>query len=128
MNPVWTKIKIGEILNYSDADTDILGRYDRIMRHRETVELENVRNALINLKGAVYKSTDRLETSINEAAKKQGKAQKVGIALTVVITIATVAYAGTTWLSVQAQREANEIQRELIELQLTPTRRSLVEQ
>jgi len=128
MKPDWTKINIDEILNYSEANADILGRYDRIMRHRETVELENVRNALINLKGAVYKSTDRIETSINEAAKKQGKAQKVGIALTVVITIATVAYAGTTWLSVQTQREANEIQRELIELQLTPTRRSPVEQ
>ena len=128
MKPDWTKINIDEILNYSEANADILGRYDRIMRHRETVELENVRNALINLRGAVYKSTDRLETSINEAAKKQGKAQKVGIALTVVITIATVAYAGTTWLSVQTQREENEIQRELIELQLTPTRRSPVEQ
>ena len=128
MKADWTKIKIDELLNWDGAQTDQIARYDRIMRHRETVELENVRNALSDLKGAVYKSTKRLETSINEAAKKQGKAQKVGIALTVVITIATVAYAGTTWLSVQTQREANEIQRELIELQLTPTRRSPVEQ
>ncbi len=121
MKTDWTKIKTDDLLNWDGAQTDQIARYDRIMRHRETVELENVRNALINLEGAVHKSTKQLETSINEAAKKQERAQKVGIALTVVIAIATVAYAGTTWLSVQTQREANEIQRELLESQLTET-------
>ncbi len=121
MKTDWTKIKTDDLLNWDGAQTDQIARYDRIMRHRETVELENVRNALIDLQGAVHKSTKRLETSINEAAKKQERAQKVGIALTVVIAIATVAYAGTTWLSVQTQREANEIQRELLESQFTET-------
>ena len=119
MKTDWTKIKIDELLNWVGGQTDQIARYDRIMRHRETVELENVRHALLDLNGAMHKSTKRLETSINEAAKKQERAQKVGIALTVVIAIATVAYAGTTWLSVQTQREANEIQRELLESQLT---------
>ena len=121
MKTHWEKIKTDEMLNYEGGQTHEIARYDRIMRHRETVELENVRNALFDLKDAVHKSTKQLETSINEAAKKQERAQKVGIALTVVIAIATVAYAGTTWLSVRTQREANEIQRELLESQLTET-------
>ena len=128
MKPDWTKINIDEILNYSEANADILGRYDRIMRHRETVELVNVSNALSDLKGAVHKSSKRLETSISEAAEKQERAQKVGIRLTWVIAIATVVYAGTTLWSVQTQREANQIQRELLELQSTGIPHSPVEQ
>ncbi len=128
MKTHWEEIKTDEMLNYEGGQTHEIARYDRIMRHREIVELINVSNALFDLKGAVHKSTKQLETSINEAAKKQERAQKVGIALTVVIAIATVAYAGTTLWSVQTQREANEIQRELLELQSTAIPHSPVEQ
>ena len=128
MKTDWKDIKIDELLNYEGGQTHEIARCDRIMRHREIVELENVRNALIDFNGAVHNSTERLETSINKAAKKQARAQKVGIALTWVIAIATVAYAGTTWWSVQTQREANQIQRELLELQSTATPHSPVEQ
>ena len=128
MKTHWEKIGIDETLNYEGGQTHEIARYDRIMRHRETVELENVRNALIDFNGAVHKSTERLVTSINEAGNKQERAQKVGIKLTWVIAIATVAYAGTTWWSVQTQREANEIQRELLELQSTAIPHSPVEQ
>ena len=127
MKTDWRDIKPDEILNWAGAQTDQIARYDRIMRHRETVELVNVSNALFDLKGAVHKSSKRLETSINDAAEKQGRAQKVGIVLTWVIAIATVAYAGTTLWSVQTQREANEIQRELLELQSTATRETSIE-
>ena len=115
MKTDWTTISTDDLLNWDGAQTDQIARYDRIMRHRETVALENVNQALFDLNSAVHKSTKRLETSINKAAEKQRRAQKIGFALTVVIAIAAVAYTGTTWLSVQAQREANAIQRELLE-------------
>ena len=126
MKTDWKDIKIDELLNYEGGQTHEIARCDRIMRHREAVELENVRNALIDFNGAVYDSTERLVTSISETGNKQERAQKVGIRLTWVIAIATVVYAGTTLWSVQTQREANEIQRELLELQSTAIRNSLL--
>ncbi len=60
MKTHWGKIKTDEMLNYEGGQTHEIARYDRIMRHRETVELENVRNALIDLKGAVHEPAIRL--------------------------------------------------------------------
>lgn len=114
MKTDWTTINTDDLLNWDGAQTDQIARYDRIMRHRETLALENVSNAMFDLKSAMHKSTKRLETSIDTAAEKQGRLQLLGIVLTVVIAFASIAYAVTTVLSVQAQREANAIQRELL--------------
>ena len=84
------------------------------MRHKEIVALDLVTHSLYEMITEVQRSSARLSDNINKAAEKQGRAQKMGIVLTVVIAIATIAYTGTTWLSVQAQREANAIQRELL--------------
>lgn len=54
---------------------------------------------------------NRLIKTIEEQGKVQRKQQSAIVGLTVVIAVATVAYVGITWLSVQAMREANEIQR-----------------
>ena len=51
----------------------------------------------------------------NAAAKSQSKLQFVTIALTVVIALSTVLYTWITWQSVQAQREANQIQRKILD-------------
>jgi uncharacterized protein HemX len=63
--------------------------------------------------------SDKLETRLieaeriqKEAATSQTKLQRVTIALTVVIALSTVVYTWITWQSVQAQREANQIQRD----------------
>jgi hypothetical protein len=71
------------------------------------------------LKKSMHVVTDKLEARSIEAEKIQSKAatsqsklQSVTIALTVVIARSTVAYTWITWQSVQAQREANQIQRE----------------
>ena len=121
MKTDWTKISTDELLNWDGAQTDQIARYDRIMRHRETVKLQDVGNALIDLKSAMHKSTNRLENSIGNAANMQRRAQWFTIGLTVVIAFATLTYAWSTWQSVQVQRDANAIQRELLESQLTET-------
>ncbi len=42
MKTDWTTISTDDLLNWDGAQTDQIARYDRIMRHRETVTLENV--------------------------------------------------------------------------------------
>ena len=118
----WKDIKTDELLNYSDANTGQLNRYDRIMRQREIEALASVRAGLFDVKKAVHRAGDQLderiqsfETAITAATEKQDTFQKVTIGLTIVIALATVAYTWVTWQSVEAQREANEIQRVQIE-------------
>jgi hypothetical protein len=83
----------------------------------------------------IYRATDRTEANLTalgdrteksfealgqlyeRAGRAQTKAQIVLIGLTAVLTIATVAYTWTTWLSVQAMHEANTIARQGLETQ-----------
>ena len=58
---------------------------------------------------------DELKILYGNISKAQGRQQSVLIALTVVLAISTALYTWTTWESVSAMREANEIQRQLLE-------------
>ena len=117
MKTHWKKIKIDEILDYSNADTGELGRYDRIMRQYEIEALSSVRAGLLELEMSVHSTgnglVDRIESfekATTIATRRQGKVQIVTVWLTIVIALASVAYTWVTWESVQAQRESNRIQ------------------
>lgn len=115
----WKDITDDEVLNFDGPQTAEIARYDRIMRKRTVDALLQVWAGLFDLKKSLHTVSDKLETRLKEAenmqreaAKSQTKLQRVTIALTIVIAIATVVYTWITWQSVQAQREANQIQRE----------------
>jgi hypothetical protein len=115
----WKDITDDEILNFDGPQTAEIARYDRIMRKRTVDALMQVWAGLFDVKKSLHIVSDKLEARLleaekiqREAAESQTKLQRVTIALTIVIAIATVVYTWITWQSVQAQREANQIQRE----------------
>jgi hypothetical protein len=117
----WEQIGTDEILNFEDAHTGLMARYERIMRHREIEALNNVHSGLFDVKKTIHQKSDGLEKRLESleqvqagAAKTQGRLGIITIALTVVIASATVAYTWVTWKAVQVQREANEIQEQVL--------------
>ena len=126
----WKKIDIDEILNFEEAHTGHMAQYERIMRHRETQALEDLRMGLFDVKKTIHQKSDELGKRLEvlagvqaKAAKKQGMLQGIMIVLTVVIASATVAYTLVTWQAVQAQREANEIQEQVLSTSGDPANR-----
>lgn len=65
----------------------------------------------------VAKPTEELSRVINQGLGAQGRQQRIVIALTIVIALSTVLYTWITYQSVQAMREANQIQRQSLERQ-----------
>jgi hypothetical protein len=64
------------------------------------------------------KKTDELFSLYKQFAESQHRQQvMVAVVLSAVITVATVLYTWITWESVVAKREANELQRQVLELQ-----------
>ena len=114
----WKEITDDEVLNFEGSQTAIIARYERIMDQKTINALMEVRMGLFDVKKSMHVVTDKLESRLieaekiqKEAATSQNKLQRVTIALTVVIALSTVVYTWITWQSVQAQREANQIQR-----------------
>ena len=117
----WKDIGLDEILNFDDAQTGRMAQFERIMRHKEIEALSKVHTGLSDLEKAIHDSSNKLENQmkvlevkLETSAQMQNKLQKITIALTVVIAIATVAYALITWQTVTIQQETNEIQRQLL--------------
>lgn len=120
MSKDWTEVTDDDLLNVAgNQSAEVIARYQRIMDKKTIDALMQVWMGLIDVKKSMQIASEKLEARLREseaiqkeAATSQGKLQRVTIALTVVIAISTVAYTWITWQSVQAQREANQIQRE----------------
>ena len=119
MSKGWQNKTDGEPLNFDGSQTGLIAQYERIMAKKTIDALMEVRAGLFDVKRAMHFVTDQLDSRLKElqkaqddAAKSQGKLQRVAIWLTVVIALSTVVYTWITWQSVQVQREANQIQRE----------------
>ena len=115
----WKELTDDDLLNYEGPLTAQIARYDRIMAKKMHDALQNVWGGLFDVKKTMHSSTAKIEVRLTESEKIQRKAaasqttlQGVTIALTVVIALSTVVYTWITGQSVQAQREANQIQRE----------------
>ncbi len=129
----WKEIDLDEILNFDDAHTGQMARYERIMRQREIEALSNVHAGLLDLKKVIHASSDKLEKrmevleeKLEASAQTQSKLQKITLWLTLVIMLATVMYTWITWQTVTVQREANEIQRKIqMKIDAEPSNNSL---
>lgn len=119
MSKDWKDITDDELLNFDKAQPAIIGRYERIMAMKVVQSLLEVRGGLHDLKVTMHTVSDRLEERFKKSeelqdriAKSQGRVQVATFVLTFVIAAATVAYTWITWESVEAQREANAIERQ----------------
>ena len=63
----------------------------------------------------IQEKTDKLLELYDRISRSQEQQQKVVIALTVALALSTVVYTWITWQSVSAMREANDIQRQLLQ-------------
>lgn len=120
----WKDISDDEILNFDGPQTAEIARYERIMQKRSIDAVVGLRDKVTGLMETVYRASqgfqersDRLFELYERISKAQGRQQLVVVVLTVVVAASTVAYTCITWQSVAAMREANEIQRQLLELQ-----------
>lgn len=120
----WKQITDDEILNFEEAHTAKMARYERIMQQRNIESLISLRDKLTGLMETIYRAsqgmkekTDELITLYDKFTQSQGRQQIIIIILTVVIAASTTAYTWITWESVSAMREANKIQMQILELE-----------
>jgi len=124
----WKEISNDEILNFDGSQTAIMARYERIMQQRSTDAVIGLRDRITGLMETIYRAsqgiqekTDKLLELYNRISRSQARQQVVIIVLSVVVAFSTAAYTWITWQSVAAMREANEIQRQLLQLQTRST-------
>jgi hypothetical protein len=126
----WQEVSDEEILNFSDAQTGVIARYERIMQKRSIDAVTSLRDKLTGLMETIYRASQGLQEKADEkirelsaiyerTSKSQSRQQVVLIALSIVVAASTAAYTWITWESVAAMRESNDIQRQLLELQKT---------
>ena len=125
----WKDLTDDELLNFDGPQTGQIAQYERIMRQRTVNALGQVWAGLFDVKRSLHIVGEKFEARMVEAEKierkssaSQRRLQQVAIALTIVIAGSTVVYTWITWQTVEAQREANAIQREAL---ARPTARSL---
>lgn len=125
----WKDIELDQILDFEEAHTGKMARFDRIVRKYEINALGQVWAGLHDLKKTLAESATNLASKIEalekaqrDAAKAESRLQKVAVSLTVVIAIATVIYTVVTWRSVEAQIESNRLQAKAVEAQMTANR------
>jgi len=87
----------------------------------------NLEKRLMGVGETIYRSSQGMQERFDHAASEQQRAfaaqsrqQYLVVGLTLVIAAATAVYTWITWESVVAMREANSIQRQLLELQAHP--------
>lgn len=117
-------------INDLPSDTQILSVYasdrgagstsalhDRTLEYRLRLSISNLSYKLVGLMQTIHRAAGLLRDEQVKSSEAQGKAQKAANVLSFVIAIATLAYVMVTIVSVRAQYEANDIQRQLLELQ-----------
>jgi|GEM_PF-6710278 len=120
----WKEISDDELLNYDGSQTAIIARYERIMQKRSTDAVIGLENKLVGLTETIYRASqglqekaDKLFSLYDNISRSQTRQQIVLIALSLVVAVSTAAYTWITWQSVAAMREANDIQRKVLQLQ-----------
>ena len=125
----WKEIPDDEILNFEDAHTGKMARYERIMQKKSIEAVAGLRDKVTGLMETVHRASQGLQDKTNELmslygkiSHAQGRQQKILITLSIVVAVSTAAYTWITWQSVTAMREANEIQRQFLELEKSKPR------
>ena len=120
----WKEISADEMLNFDDAHTGTMARFDRIMQQKSIDTIDGLREKIVGLMETIYRASqalqekaDNLGKQIDQSSRSQVRQQNVLIALSIVVALSTVAYTWITWQSVVTLREANAIQLQLLGFQ-----------
>jgi hypothetical protein len=113
----WKQITDDEILDYDDAHTGQVARYERIMQHRSNVEMHNLSRMLQGVMETIHTTaqlvSDKADVAMqkyDEAAREQKKQQTAMKWLTTVLAVATVCYTAINGVAVYQSWRANELQ------------------
>lgn len=125
MNSDWNNVTDDEILNNTgNRDNPITARYERILQKRMTDTTVELKDKLVGLMETIYRASqgiqekaEKLFSLHDRISRSQTRQQNVLIGLSVVVAVSTAVYTWITWQSVEAMREANEIQKQLLVLQ-----------
>jgi hypothetical protein len=93
----WKDIDVDKILSSEATDSGIRAQYQRIMQHRTNEAMNGLSHRL-----------DKIIDQAEQTGKAQGRQQKVMIALTAVLAVATVAYTATTIYATRATVSAQQ--------------------
>lgn len=120
----WKEISDDEILNFDGPQTAQIARYERIMQKKSIDALHNVKEKISGLMETIHRTnqglkekTDELIGLYEKIAKAQNRQQNVLIALSIVVAVSTAVYTIIAWQSITAMKEANQIQKEFLELE-----------
>lgn len=120
----WKDLTDDEILNFDGAHTAKMSQYDRIMRQKNIMALNSLRDKVAGLIETIYrasqgtqKKAENLISLFEKSAKSQSRQQIMIIFLTVVIVVCTISYTLITYQSVSAMRDSNRIQIQMLELE-----------
>jgi len=91
--------------------------YEKIAELDETIQnaSDNLNNNITEFNETIQNAGNNLNDKITEFDRSQRWLQWVTIALTIAIAVSAICYTYITWQSVEAQREANVIQRSILE-------------
>jgi hypothetical protein len=97
----------------SDALTNVVNSSSELLGQKA----DDLSNVVISSTERLSQKADELRSSYERIADSQSRQQRALILLSVVVSVATVAYTVITWQSVQAMRAANDIQRQMLAAQ-----------
>lgn len=118
MSTDWKDISDDELLNFDGSQSkEVIARYERIMQKRSIDKITGLMETIYRASQGFQEKTDQLLALYNRISAAQSRQQCVLIFLSLVVAASTAAYTWITWQSVAATREANEIQRQLLEFQ-----------
>ena len=120
----WKDMTDDELLNFDGSQTALIARYERIMQKRSTDAVIGLETKLVGLMETIHRASqllqekaDKLFSMYDSISRAQTRQQNILIVLSIVVAFSTAAYTWITWQSVAAMREANDIQRQLLQLQ-----------
>ena len=114
----WNELTDDEILNFEEAHTGRMARYERIMQQRGIESTNLLKDKITGLTETIYRASQGIQDKYESYSSSQTKQQNRIFALTVVIALSTAVYTVITWQSVTAMNESNNIQKQLLQIEL----------
>jgi hypothetical protein len=96
-NTPWKDIPIDGMLDFTEAHTAVVHRFDRIMQYKNTVAtnetLMEVRGTMIECEQCITNAIRAIESSAEASASSQRRLQRAANILSCMILFATIVYA-----------------------------------
>ena len=114
---------IKKILEFSGDGEGLNAKYNRIILQGLTDKVHALSEHVYKAHQGIKEKTDEISGKYEATSKKQAKIQNqlqiMIVLLTLVIAISTAFYTWITWESVSTMRDANEIQRQFLDIEKT---------